>query len=332
MSARFLLFISLIIFLACGKEYSYERNTIAHGSLHGSPDSCLGIMIGGIYQKDAPLSAVNYADVSVNIFSKGSYTISSDTINGFYFSASGKFSSTGLNQVRLYASGKPIAPGVYTFTLSFDSSTCHFAVTTYDVTNSGNDYFPRSPGSWWYYEDGGGLPSWKDSVIHPTISVGQNSYNTFLFRMNPAAPLDTLGFYGRSGHDYYRYQNISDYYGFSTTYWAEFVFLKDDKPAGYSWTTATYGGNIGSNHYSVRFTFTILQKDATITVTNSSGQISYPNTISVEQKAEMLLNGNWSALYGWIDYYSRDIGEVKAETFQGNVTTPGLNIVNYHIN
>lgn len=118
---------------SCKKEYSYEKGifTPSSGSLQsGTTGDCLGSVVGGTYTADATLADTNYVDVKVDVSTVGYYSISTDTINGFYFSATGSFTATGENTVRLQGSGKPQAPGTNIFTVTYDSTLCTFSITT----------------------------------------------------------------------------------------------------------------------------------------------------------------------------------------------------------
>jgi len=132
---KFLLWFFLLtgLVMACQKELSNEKGsgTPSDGSLQsGVTGDCLGIVVGGTYKKDTALNSANYVDVKVDVNTAGSYVISSDTVNGFYFRATGTLSDTGVNTVRLQGSGKPVAAGTNIFTVTYDSTECSFSVTT----------------------------------------------------------------------------------------------------------------------------------------------------------------------------------------------------------
>jgi len=125
----------LIIFTSCQKELSYEAG-LGKGSLKkDASGECLPVNINGSYKTDTLLKAlVNYVDIQVNVSDVGSYSMKTDSVNGYSFSAAGVFAAQGLNTVRLIGSGKPIAAGTNMFTLKFDTSVCQFSVT---VTGAG---------------------------------------------------------------------------------------------------------------------------------------------------------------------------------------------------
>ncbi len=118
--------------IGCQKELSFENgSTPAHGTLQadGTGD-CLPKTINGIYAANSPLvSANNTMSVQVNVTRTGSYTIYTDTVNGFYFRVSSIFTTLGANNVTLRGYGTPFAAGISNFVVFFDSSQCDIAVT-----------------------------------------------------------------------------------------------------------------------------------------------------------------------------------------------------------
>ncbi len=118
-------FIAAIFFTACTK------NTDPTGDSEGIlKDSAT---INGIFRVDSSLNADNYVDVLVDVRFGGHFDIKSDSVNGYSFKKSGTV-GTGLNTIRLYASGKPIATGTNTFHISYGVSSSSFNIT---VFNSG---------------------------------------------------------------------------------------------------------------------------------------------------------------------------------------------------
>lgn len=116
-------------FLSCQKELEYDNSGVSAGTLKkDAGGDCLPVVINGIYSMDSVLTAVNYVDVQVNVSFPGSFTIKSDSVNGYSFSKTGSV-VLGLNTIRLYAAGKPLATGVNTFTITYGTSTCSFDIT-----------------------------------------------------------------------------------------------------------------------------------------------------------------------------------------------------------
>lgn len=126
------LVLSLFIMLGCQKEVSLEAgNQESEGSLQsaGSGD-CLPKTINGIYEAGKLLVPVtNTIVVGVEVAQTGNYVISTDTINGYFFRATGSFTTTGSNTVTLRGTGTPFSSGVNNFVLNYDSTTCDIQVT-----------------------------------------------------------------------------------------------------------------------------------------------------------------------------------------------------------
>jgi hypothetical protein len=132
-------FLSIIFFLSgCMKQYSIEGivlNSNAIGSLKDSTGNCLPITPYGTYYKGIAPGDTNYIQISVNIKRPGTYTIKSDLQNGFQFSGTGIFSDSGVNTIKLTATGTPIKDSITNFILSFDTSACMFSVNVHDSTD-----------------------------------------------------------------------------------------------------------------------------------------------------------------------------------------------------
>ncbi len=134
--SSFMLFLATaFVISSCQKELSFEAG-IAKGTLaKDALGDCMPITVTGSYKKDTLLKpTTNYVDVQVNITKIGSYFIKTDTLNGYSFSATGVAAVTGVNTVRLLATGRPVAPALNVFTVRYDTSICQFDIV---VTGAG---------------------------------------------------------------------------------------------------------------------------------------------------------------------------------------------------
>ena len=132
----FFLLVGVSFFISsCQKELSYEAG-LGKGTLKkDATGECLPFNVNGSYKTDSLLKpTINYVDIQVSVSEPGSYSIKTDSINGYTFYAAGVFTVQGLNTVRLVGSGKPLAAGSDMFTVKFDTSVCQFNVT---VTGAG---------------------------------------------------------------------------------------------------------------------------------------------------------------------------------------------------
>lgn len=142
-SLLFFFLVTVLVF-ACQKEKSFEKGTVAlsAGSLKSATTGdCLGNIVSGIYKKDSSLNSTNFVEVQIDVTKPGFYEVTTDTVNGFYFKASGTFNSVGLDTVRLQGSGSPVASGTNIFTVSYDSTQCTFSVPTLDGGSGGTSVF-----------------------------------------------------------------------------------------------------------------------------------------------------------------------------------------------
>ena len=113
-------------------NFSITCNTVittATYSLSGSPGNCTAATINGTYTAGTPLTASNTAVINVNVTSPGIYNISTTTVNGIIFSASGTFNITGPQLVTLNGSGTPTMAGPFTYPVSGGGNTCGISVT-----------------------------------------------------------------------------------------------------------------------------------------------------------------------------------------------------------
>ena len=127
-----LLVLGLGLIISCQKERSFETSgTPSVGTLQSDVGGdCLPKTVAGAYISGTALVGTsNYIQVEVDVTTVGSYTIYTDTVNGYYFRATGVFTSTGANQVTLRGNGTPGLAGVNNFTIHYNLQTCTVPVT-----------------------------------------------------------------------------------------------------------------------------------------------------------------------------------------------------------
>lgn len=128
---RYIIAITLliIIFFSCQKEYSIEGGNIDQNALLRSNNGqCLPVNVGGMYFTGKDLGDTNFIEVQVSVKTTGTYTISTQTINGYSFQATGTFADTGIVQVQLKGTGKPIAAGADNFMVSLGTTSCSVTI------------------------------------------------------------------------------------------------------------------------------------------------------------------------------------------------------------
>lgn len=172
-----ILFLTTIFFTSsCQREFSFEDG-IAKGLLQKTTNGdCSPMTVTGNYQKDTLLkTTTKYVAIQVNISQIGRYFIRTDTLNGYSFSTAGIFAVTGLNTVRLLASGRPISASIDMFTVKYDTSICQFnnvvtgvggGITDTPATFTFNCALAKSTGT---YQQG--MPTRSANIITVPVTV-----------------------------------------------------------------------------------------------------------------------------------------------------------------
>ena len=183
----YFLAIAVIVAIGCQKELSIEgSNTPAKGSLQsdGTGD-CLPKTVNGAYIAGTALvPANNTIAVQINVTVTGSYLVYTDTVNGYFFRATGTFTTLGANTVTLRSNGTPFAAGVNNFVVKLDSSVCDVQVTVLPA-GTGPAVFTLA-----------GTPNCTTPVIAGTYAMGNalNASNTVTLNVN----VTTVGTYNVS--------------------------------------------------------------------------------------------------------------------------------------
>jgi hypothetical protein len=121
----------VIIAIGCQKELSFEgSNSPAQGSLQSDiTGDCLPKTVNGTYVVGAALvPSINTIGVQLNVTKTGTFTVYTDTINGYFFRATGTFTTLGANNVTLRGNGTPFQGGPTNFVVHFDTTFCDIQV------------------------------------------------------------------------------------------------------------------------------------------------------------------------------------------------------------
>ncbi|MDO5976605.1 hypothetical protein [Flavivirga jejuensis] len=93
---------------------------------------CNSVNVNGTYTVSSPLNNTNTITIDVLVGFYDTYNITTNTVNGYSFSASGAFPSLGVNTITLTASGTPLIAQTDTFTIDLTGTgfTCHVNITS----------------------------------------------------------------------------------------------------------------------------------------------------------------------------------------------------------
>jgi hypothetical protein len=148
MKTKFLyLLLSAFIFISCQKEYSVETNTstTATFTFDGSPTSCLVAVAQGSYKTAVALDASNVVTIGVNVTKLGTYSITTNLVNGIKFSGTGTFSALGSQNIDLTGTGTPVAQGSFDFTTAVTG--CTFTINVTSAAPSAVFTYAGAPGN-----------------------------------------------------------------------------------------------------------------------------------------------------------------------------------------
>lgn len=90
--------------------------------------NCAAVTVQGTYTGGINLNNTHTITVPVNVSQAGTYSVSTATINGITFSATGTFTTTGLQTITLQGTGIPINNSTYFYLISAGTATCSFPV------------------------------------------------------------------------------------------------------------------------------------------------------------------------------------------------------------
>jgi hypothetical protein len=337
----FIVALILVLIYSCKKEYSYEGGLLPLGYLvKDSGNNCSLISVTGNYIAGKELTESNFLQAQIYVPTTGMHTITSDQINGYSFIFSGNLNDTGLQVLKLPASGRPLAPGINLFNVRYDSSICQVQVTVHDSLDNAveainPDYFPLAENNRWSYDD----LSYRagDSIVR-TISrnITQNGmpYN-LINEYTSFFPATNEIYYRKAGSNYIEYAAVSVYtdaLDYAPTIFDDLVFLKENCHTGETWYSNTYEGrtSLGAQVLALRYLFRCKDADATAVVNGRT----FLHVIKIEMIPQVANPGETLTATGEVhtSYYAKGIGLIYRESFNGILTHPQLQIRSWVIN
>lgn len=118
----FLSIFLLILFMACNKKQA-QVNSIEYYFT-----DCDRSKLKGDYFKDSVLHSTHEITFEIQAEQTGKWNIKTETINGMSFSGSGEFTTTGLHNISLKGTGKPLKHGLFQFRAESGANYCSFIV------------------------------------------------------------------------------------------------------------------------------------------------------------------------------------------------------------
>ena len=327
------LIVSILLF-SCQKESSFELGQQSKGSLQSATGNCLAKTVNGAYIAGQSLADTNYIDVMVDVSQTGAYNVHTDTVNGYYFKATGKFTTIGTATVRMKGFGTPLSAGTNTFTVYYDSSFCSVDVIVGGSGGSSGgttstDHFILTDNSWWSYGSSISGDTLKRAILTGSFNIGNVAYKGMKEFDAAGQIVDDTLFFRKSGNNYYEY-NYIDYYTsfyFDNTVVDSILFLKEGLNTNDTWSSPVYTGTDSGATKKVRYDFTCTNSNATVTLNSKT----YTNVYQVTLKVMVDSGSGFVTDMTWINYYAKGIGWIYEKVDDGSGGTLELPVRYYQV-
>lgn len=145
------------------------------GVLGGAGGTCTPAVVNGSFTGGVAVTNQSVT-ISVSVTVPGNYTIATNTQDGINFSSSGFFTSTGIQNVILYAHGTALAEGNYNYSFSYGNSTCSFSTYIGD----GIRYQMNSAGCT-------SCAAYDAAAVNAWVEISLSEYNTIKNNLTGAA-------------------------------------------------------------------------------------------------------------------------------------------------
>jgi len=295
-------------------------------TLQGAGAACMNATVGGSFVKNQALTAASKVDVQVNVTTIGSYTLSTNTVNGFSFSGTGNFTAPGLQTISFRANGTPLNVGPTTFTLTAGANTCTFSATVTATTTPppvpSNDHFPLTVNSWWSYDDPNTVGDTVKRLNKGPGTLNNNTYQEFV-ETDETGQAESY-YFRKAGNDYFEYAFVDAYsiLTFTTPIEGDILFLKENLTTGATWNSTEWTGTENGVAKKLRYSFTCTDANASFTV----GGKSFTNVYKITFKPQVSTAGGafTDEALTWTAYYAKGIGLIY---LKGTVPTFGDYIV-----
>ncbi|MDE3253809.1 MAG: hypothetical protein KGO92_13465 [Bacteroidota bacterium] len=305
----------------------------AEYSLAGSPNSCFHSVLFGSYIQGLPLNNSDSMTLQVTVTNPGTYTLQTNTVNGYHFTGSGQFTKTGIQKVTLKGSGTPLLTGQDSFTVSGSNTDCTIPVTVLTAVSTSNpDHFPLTYPSYWNYDDllnTGDTLQWK---VTDSTRFNGNLYKVINQQGKFGNPVPA--YYRKTDSVYYENTDVGKYtvsFNFLPVIVADVPILREYLKTGDSWTSNEFIGPAAFGQtIFYRLDFTCLDADATVTVNGKNFIHVYK--ILLMPKIKSALTYPYNSTSEKLEYwYAKGVGLIYSKTINNNFTIYEKQIRNWQV-
>ena len=152
-------------------------------TFNGGAGNCTSPVVGGTFTAGTALTASNTIQLGVNVTTAGSYSVTTNSVNGVTFTGSGTFTATGPANITLTSLDTPAAAG--TFSYKPGSNGCAFSIT-YATGSGGGGAGSGSA----LFTFNGGTGNCASPAIGGTYTAGTalTASNTIVLGVNVTTP------------------------------------------------------------------------------------------------------------------------------------------------
>jgi hypothetical protein len=302
-------------------------------SLSGAPTTCMNFSVKGLFITNIALDTSNRVEIQVEVTVPGTYSITTNTVNGYSFSAAGVFTATGIQTVPLAATGKPIAAGSNSFTVTAAASSCSFTVeAAVPVPAINTDYFPLTANSFWTYDHNFFLTDSVKRMVDGTATRNTMNYVVMSEKV-PTDPVHPL-FFRKTGIEYYEFCRVDKYTGsfvYGDPVEGDILFLKDVLTTGEEWISQEFSGTASfGQKLSIIYHFTCIDANAVVSVKGKIFANVYKVRMMPSIKSEFAGYGYTNEVYDL--YYAKGIGLIYTKKTSGEFLQNEEHLLNWHVN
>jgi hypothetical protein len=315
-------------------EVTDDLNKAAIFVFQGASGPCMDDSVMGTYIKDITLDTTAKVRVSVLATRAGTFSITTNTVNGYKFSTTGVLRTRGIQNVILTGTGKPVNADTDIFNATANGITsCSFKVIVLTPVNTANtDYFPLTTNSHWSYTE---LFQAGDSMqrkITDSVTINNNLYKIMDQQSLLGNPVSYN--FRKAGWDYYEYCSVDRYTNsvqYASPLYGLIPFLKENLNTNDSWQSEEFSAmaNFGQI-IRIQYLFSCIDANASVTVNGHA----FTHVYKVVMRPQIASVGNgWgytNEVYTY--YFAKGIGMIYCKKIRNGFMFSELLIRNWLVN
>jgi hypothetical protein len=288
---------------------------VAQFTLMGAPGLCMNPVLTGAFVVGQALDTSCQVTLTINVSSPGTYSITTNRMNGYQFEASDTVRATGEQKIILKAVGIPTIAGTDVFSVALGPSACTFpssAMKPFQPTSP--DYFPLSEGSYWVYDYPGYTNDSLLRSVSGSITLEGTNY-VVMKEKNPYADEKDL-FFRKLASGYREYASPDKYtqsFAYVPGITGEIPILEE---VGTTWSSPLYlaKSSFGQN-IKLRYSYSVLETDGVALV---NGQ-AYEHVIKVRMNPLIAAEGYSEGSTGetHLFYFAKGVGLIYTSLTKG---------------